>query len=125
MKQVKMEWRHLSQDGQTCDRCADTGREVHRAANGLKKLGWNVSLTEVLLTEKDLADSNLVLINGTPIEDILPGSRKSENCCASCGNMLGAPAMCRTVEYMGQTHEAIPASMIMEAVALITKETME
>lgn len=44
------------------------------------------------------------------------GTRKSENCCALCGEILGSPTMCRTLtlERNGQTFEAIPADMIVE-----------
>lgn len=52
--------------------------------------------------------------NGIAIEKLLPGMRKSENCCASCGEILGAPTMCRTLERNGQIFEAIPAAIIVE-----------
>jgi hypothetical protein len=50
-----------------------------------------------------------------PLEEIIPDARKSENCRASCGELLGAPTMCRTIEHDGQTYETIPASLIREA----------
>ncbi|SHI84458.1 protein of unknown function [Desulfatibacillum alkenivorans DSM 16219] len=125
MKIIKLEWRRLTQGGKTCDRCSDTGWEVRRAASELRKLGWEVLLEEIPLDEESLDQSNIILINGVPIEEILPGAQKSESCCASCGEMLGAPVMCRTVQYNGTTHEAIPASMIMEAAALCKEEFSE
>lgn len=124
MKRVELEWRHLDKDGTTCERCADTGDEVRRAANMLREAGWEVSLKEILLDETRIPESNLIRINGVPIEDILPGSRKFENCCASCGEILGAPVVCRTVQYKGTNYEALPASLILEAVAVATSEVI-
>ena len=82
----------------------------------LKSEGWEVKLKEKLLTEQEILESNIILLNGIPIEDLLPNIRKSESCCASCGELLGAPTMCRAVEKDGQTFEAIPAAMIVDAV---------
>jgi len=120
MKRLEIEWRHLDKEGKTCDRCADTGETVRRVfedlSRELRPAGWEVAFKETLLTENEIPESNLILLNGVPIEEILPGTRKSENCCASCGELLGAPTMCRTIEHGGLTYEAIPASLIREAV---------
>jgi hypothetical protein len=119
MKRLEIEWRHLDKAGKTCDRCSDTGTEVRRACEDLTRelepAGWMVSFRETRLTEKEIPESNAVLLNGIPIEELLPKARKSENCCASCGDLLGAPTNCRTIVRDGRTYETIPAAMIVEA----------
>ncbi|MDX9786050.1 MAG: DUF2703 domain-containing protein [Desulfobacterales bacterium] len=122
MKQLTIEWRHLDKDGKTCDRCSDTGETVRNAHETLVKelhpKGWEVTLKEILLTENEIPESNTIFFNGIPIEQLLPNARKSENCCTSCGELLGSPTMCRTIERYGQTYEAIPAALILEAANL-------
>ena len=119
MNVLEIECRHLEKDGKTCDRCSDTGETVRAAYTDLVKelnaKGWDVSLKETLLTDQEIPESNSIYLNDIAIEKLLPETRRSENCCASCGEILGAPTMCRTLERNGQTFEAIPASMILEA----------
>ena len=120
MDRLEIEWRHLDVDGKTCDRCADTGTAVRAACEGLARelapKGWIVGFTETRLTENEISDSNAILVNGIPMEELLPHGRRSESCCPSCREMLGAPVMCRTIEHRGRTHEAIPPELIREAV---------
>lgn len=120
MKHLEIEWRHFEKEGETCDRCAGTGGEVHRAikaiSSDLEASGWGIIFKETPLPDTQIAESNIILLNGIPIEEILPKARKSENCCVSCGEMLGTPTSCRTIEYKGQIHETIPAAIIREAV---------
>jgi len=119
MKQLEIEWRHLDKDGKTCDRCSDTRKTVRAAfADLVKQLepeGWEVTLKDTLLTDKEIPESNSIYVNGVAIEKLLPDTRKSENCCAACGEILGSPTMCRTLERNGHTFEAIPVAMIVEA----------
>ena len=119
MNVLEIEWRHLEKDGKTCDRCSDTGATVRAACadliETLKPKGWEVALKETLLSDQEIPESNSIYFNGIAIEKLLPDTRTSENCCASCGQILGAPTMCRTLERNGQTFEAIPAAMIVEA----------
>jgi hypothetical protein len=116
---LEIEWRHLDKDGKTCDRCSDTGETVRSAYDTLVQeltpRGWKVSLNETLLTDQELPESNTILLNNIPIEQLLPGTHKSENCCTSCGELLGAPTMCRTLVRDGQTFESLPMDMILEA----------
>ncbi|MFZ5569635.1 MAG: DUF2703 domain-containing protein [Thermodesulfobacteriota bacterium] len=119
MKHLEIEWRHLDKEGKTCDRCADTGETVRSAyAELVKELepeGWSVTLKETLLTDQEIPESNSIYVNGIVIEALLPDTRRSENCCVPCGEILGAPTMCRTLERNGQTFEAVPTAMILEA----------
>jgi hypothetical protein len=119
MKPLEIEWRHLDKEGKTCDRCSDTGDSVRSAhqtlIRELQPQGWHVALKETLLTDEQIPESNNILLNGIPLEQLIPGVRKSENCCVSCGDLLGSPTMCRTIISDGRTFEAIPAAMILEA----------
>jgi hypothetical protein len=74
-----------------------------------------VRLKETLLSDQEIFESNSIYLNGIAIEELLPKAHKSENCCVSCGELLGAPTMCRTIQKDGQIFEAIPADMILEA----------
>jgi len=120
MKQLNIEWRHLDKEGNTCERCSNTGEMVKNAYETLQKelqpRGWSVTFQETLLTESEIPESNMILINGIPFERLLPDAETSENCCESCGEILGASTRCRTIERRGRTYETIPASLILEAV---------
>lgn len=125
MNHLEIEWRHLDKDGKTCDRCSDTGETVRSAYEDLVKelepKGWEVSFTETLLTDQEIPESNSIYLNGIAIEKILPDTRRSQNCCISCGEILGTPTMCRTLERNGQIFEAVPAAMILEAAHRLIK----
>ncbi len=126
MPTLEIEWRRLLQDGQTCARCADTGDELRRMlaplAHELRPLGWELTLRETPLAATALHESNSILLNGTPIEDLLPGARRGESCCPSCSSLLGSTASCRTVLYQGQCHEALPQQLIREAVMRLIRQ---
>lgn len=119
MKKLEIEWRHLDKDGKTCDRCSDTGDSVRSAHQTLIKelqpRGWQVTLKETLLTDEQIPESNNILLNGIPLEKLIPNVHRSENCCASCGDLLGSPTVCRTVIHDGWTFEVIPLAMILDA----------
>jgi len=121
MKKLEIEWRHLDIDGDTCERCSETGETlkivVDQLAEECRPSGWEIVFRETALTQNELPESNMILINGTPIEDILPQAQVSESHCQSCCDCTGKEDIfCRTVEYDGRTYEAIPLSLIREAV---------
>jgi hypothetical protein len=119
MKILEIEWRHLDKDGATCERCADTGATIRGLLGALSRelqpTGWEVTFKETLLDESEIPESNSIYFNGVAIESLLPNARRSDNCCASCGEILGSPTMCRTIERGGETYEAIPAALVREA----------
>jgi hypothetical protein len=118
-KDLVLEWRHLEKDGATCARCADTGAAVRAVVAGLTaecgKTGWRVRFLETRLGEDEMAQSNLLLVNGQPIEDLLSGASSGMSRCASCSELTGQPTDCRTVVFGGQTYETLPAALIREA----------
>ena len=120
MKTLKIEWRHFEKAGQTCDRCAATGRSVREAvaelSTELEEKGVNVTFTETPLPEEFMAQSNLLLFNGVPLEKVLDNAAADENPCPSCSCLTGSETSCRTVHYEGKTYEEIPGDLIRKAV---------
>ncbi len=118
MKTLKIEWKHLDVAGDTCDRCYDTGenlvQEIKRLNRSLQPQGIKVELIETKLDDTQIPQSNIILFNGVPIEDIL-NIQISENYCDSCSDLLKTETYCRTVTYEGNEYEDIPAKAIRQA----------
>lgn len=118
MKTLKIEWRHLDVEGETCNRCYDTGENLNQEAKRLNRVlnpqGIAVEVAETKLDDTQIPQSNTILFNGVPIEDIL-SIKVSENYCDSCTLLLGKKTYCRTVFYEGNEYEDIPAKAIRQA----------
>lgn len=69
---------------------------------------------ETKLNDDQIPDSNTLLFNGTPIEDILD-IEVSENFCDSCTTLLGRETYCRAVKYEGNDYDEVPAKAIRQA----------
>ena len=119
MKMLEIEWKHLDVGGKTCVRCSDTGESLQEAIEKLaeecKIAGWEIRFRETRLAEKDISQSNAILFNGTPIEELLHEAEASESHCNSCSALTGKPSSCRTIEFGGKTYGGIPASLIRQA----------
>lgn len=112
-------------NGNTCNRCSNTGQELkkvigqlNRECNG-KKI--KVEFNEIKLTEKEITESNEVLINGVKIEDILPKAQASESHCPSCCKFTGKETNCRVIEINDVFYETISANLIRKAVCKIAQ----
>jgi len=118
-EQVIIEWKHLNVEGETCDRCSDTGKnlsdEVDRLNKTLNSEGIEVELHEIKLDGRDLKDSNSILINGSAIESLIE-IQIVENYCESCSSLLQEEAYCRAVVYKGKEYEEVPLNAIRDAV---------
>ena len=123
MKRVTVEWRHLDKEGKTCDRCAETGQGIAELVQGVQRecrpKGVDILFRETTLSEAEIGQSNLVLINGKPIEAVLPQTAVSKNPCCSCGELTGREESCRTLIRHGQVYEAIPREFIREAICRV------
>ncbi|MBP1728083.1 MAG: domain containing protein [Deltaproteobacteria bacterium] len=119
MRELTIEWRHYEKEGATCDRCAATGTAVREVVTGLTDelagQGVTVTFVETALTEDRMAQSNMVLFNGIPLEDLLGNATSAENNCQSCSCLTGTDTACRTVEYEGRSYEDIPEELIRQA----------
>jgi hypothetical protein len=120
MKKLFIEWRYYAKEGKTCTRCTATGINLRRALLELKNdlLTENIEIKfkETVLPKSKIPESNIILIDGIPIEEILPKAYKSENECCSCGDLCGSKTSCRTVNQRGTIYEEIPVSLIKEAI---------
>jgi anti-sigma factor RsiW len=118
MKILTIKWQRLVERGQTCPRCEATGDEVNRAVatlrERLKPCGVTVTLETAELDrstwQADPGQSNRIWIGGRPLEDWLEGRVGHSTCCGVCGE-----EECRTLEVEGQTYEAVPAALIVQA----------
>ena len=119
MKKLVIEWqRMLDEQKQTCPRCGSTEQEAEKAVQELNQL-LNQSEIAVSLIKKaidpvsfkkDVLQSNKILIAGKTLEEWVGAKTGQSKCCETCGD-----AECRTVEYADETHEAIPADLIVRA----------
>jgi len=55
-----------------------------------------IELREVELSPEEIAQSNEVLIDGTPVDGLVQGEI-SVSVYPSCGDLVGGPCACRTV----------------------------
>lgn len=119
MKKLVVEWqRLLDEQMQTCPRCGSTEQEVEKAVQELNRLlsqsGVVANLVKKAIDpesfKKDVLQSNKILIAGKTLEEWLGAKTGQSKCCETCGD-----AECRTVEYADETHEAIPADLIVRA----------
>jgi len=120
MKHLTIEWRHLDEKGDTCLQCAETGKTLHQVIAELKKeltaKNVKVIFKETKLSKDQIDQSNMILINDTPLEQILSGVNVSQNYCQSCSCLTGTDTYCRTVKYNGKQYEEIPEIIIRSAV---------
>jgi hypothetical protein len=113
-----IEWKHLDAAGETCDRCYDTGENLHAEIKRLKRKlepqGITIQLIETKLDEANVKESNQILMNGVLIEEIIELEVK-ENYCASCSDLVGSETYCRTIIFDGEEYDDIPAKAIRQA----------
>ena len=118
MKEITIEWKHYDKAGETCKRCNDTGSNIQKAIEEISKnpLYKNVKIAykETKLKADKMPESNSVLVNEQPIENIL-NAKTSQNHCHSCSCLSGKATDCRTIEIDDKTLEVIPVELIKEA----------
>jgi len=114
MKKLYIEWRHLDLDKGTCLRCSKTGKTIKQVISDLKKELKDVKINfiETKLSEKQIQQSNIILINGKPIENILSEAEVGKNYCQSCSCLTGNENYCRTIQYNDKVYDEIPEELI-------------
>lgn len=119
MRTLEIEWRHYEKDGATCLRCSATGKTLQQVLAELQQElaaeGVQVHFTETKLPGSRLAESNTILFNGVPLEELLAGAGSGSSECASCACLVGNETVCRTVVYGGRSYEEIPEELIRQA----------
>lgn len=120
--ELRIMWQRLvDSDGQTCNRCGSTEKELQQGIARLKEalhpLGIEVTLEKKALgleCAKNIIESNQILISGHPLEEWL-GAKVGTSACGSCCEKLGETVECRTSAVDGKTYEIIPAKLIVKA----------
>ena len=129
MSPLPIVWQRLVSSGKTCDRCAETQREIQHAVHtsckqSLRPLDIEPQLEIRALDrdtfKQDLSASNRIWIAGKPMEERLEGSVGSSHCRSVCGD-----SECRTIEVRGTTFEAIPERLILKAALLASTELLD
>lgn len=115
---IKIEWRHYDKAGATCDRCGDTGTNLKQVIAEYAGHGVVIELQETLLTEEQISESNLVLINGLPLEDLLTATT-GESDCPSCSCLTGSETSCRTVQCGGEVYEELTPELIRKGIEAV------
>lgn len=117
-KTLTISWQRLLDGGETCQRCGATETAVEAACRHLQEaLGpWGVKVVlekaalDPAAFARDPQQSNLIRINGRPLEDWLQAQTGQSQCCGPCGDNE-----CRTLTVNGQVYEAIPTELIVQA----------
>jgi len=115
---LAIKWQRLVEDSDTCDRCSNTEKELEKAVAKLKEalapLNQEVELEKKKLSRQEFEDnptqSNLILINGRPLEDWLDGEVGHSECCDVCGD-----EECRTITIDDKEYEVVPSELIIKA----------
>lgn len=127
MKNLVIEWKYFDKEGNTCKRCSKTGVSLHKAVDELKEeleiKGINILFKETKLSENKIKESNSILFNGIPIENLFDDTKAVETPCNSCCELIDSSVNCRALDCQGQTTEDIPVDLIKVAVKnLLRKE---
>jgi hypothetical protein len=122
---LTVEWRHLDLDDKTCTRCSKTGTALSQVLTELRQESKyrdvEVIFTETKLSAEQIQQSNMILLNGRPLEDILSDAKADENYCSSCSCLTGKEARCRTISYNDMVYEDIPVELIRMSVEMILR----
>ena len=115
---LTIKWKRPLTDGKTCPRCRSTGDEVERAVVTLRQalapmgvvVVSDMGKLSVDEFKQDTLKSNEIWIGGRLSEDWLDATAGQSECCDVCG-----PSNCRTLEVSGESHEVVPAELIVKA----------
>lgn len=115
---LNIRWQRLVSNGETCERCRLTEEEVDEAVGkldeALESLGIDVKLEKESISEEEFEEnptiSNMVYLDGKPLEEWIGGNTGQSECCDVCGD-----EECRTVIVGGEEHEVVPANLIIDA----------
>jgi hypothetical protein len=82
-----VEWRHIGRDIENaCERCGETGKAVMDVIEEIRPIleeeGITVRFVETVLENEAIAESNSILFNGVPIEDLIEGTEVTSTPCA-------------------------------------------
>ena len=118
-RELVIEWKHAARDADNVfETCKETGMPLEAVLDEIRMLlemeGVAVRMVETV------AESDSLLFNGVPVEELLEGVEVTATSCAacsSCGEECGEGAECRTLRYSGEAYESIPPELIGRAAA--------
>jgi hypothetical protein len=118
--ELVIEWKHIGKDVEsTCERFQETGMTLAAVLAEISTLlemeGISVRMVETVLENDTVAESNSLLFNGVPIEELLEGVEVTATPCACI--TCEEDTECRALRYSGEEYEAIPPELIGRAVA--------
>lgn len=123
-KELVIEWKHIGKDIEhTCERCEETGMALNAVLAEISMLlemeGVSVRIIETVIENDAVAESNSLLFNGVPIEELLKGVEVTPVSCGSCGSCTtcGEDGECQMICYSGERYEMIPPDLIGRAAA--------
>lgn len=124
-RRILIEWRHLDLGEVACGRCTDTGTNL---LNVIVQLGQehlldgvDVEVKNTILPPSQVDESNIVLINGIPIEKILDANVTFTEC-SCCSDFIGEQVRCRAVTTERDVFEAIPDEMLRAAILKVLEQ---
>lgn len=118
---IRVEWRHYEKAGATCNRCGDTGANLKQVIAEYAGQGVLIELQETFLNEEQISESNLVLINGVPLEELLAATA-GESDCPSCSCLTGSATSCRTLQCDGETFEELTPALLRKGIERILQQ---
>ena len=117
-KQVVVDYLYI--DLTVCDRCLNTEAALDTAvaavAPALEAAGYGIRVSKQLVSSPEQAmalgfvSSPTIRVNGRDIADA------DETPCACCTDLCGCDVDCRVWHYSGETYDAPPAELIIEAI---------
>ena len=118
-RELVIEWKHAARDADNVfETCKETGMPLEAVLDEIRMLlemeGVAVRMVETV------AESDSLLFNGVPVEELLEGVEVTATSCAacsSCSEECGEGAECRTLRYSGEAYESIPPELIGRAAA--------
>ncbi len=120
MNRINIIWQRLvDEKGETCDRCNQTYLNLEKVLEKLTPLLKNLDIElffeKKALTmdefKKDPLSSNIILINGKKLENILDLKIGKSSCCGPCGD-----SECRTVIDEKGEKEEVEERLIIKAI---------
>ena len=117
-KELVIEWKHIGNEiEKTPEEFEETGMTLSAVLAEIRMLlemeGIGVRVDETVLPDDAPAESNSLLFNGVPIEELLEGIEVITTPCSSCSCLTCEEnTECRALRYNGEEYETIPPVLI-------------
>ncbi|OPZ45064.1 MAG: hypothetical protein BWY93_00031 [Euryarchaeota archaeon ADurb.BinA087] len=117
---LHIEWRHLDLGQSFCGHCSDTGVNLWEVITTLGQEhlldGVELELENIILPPEQFEESNVVLINGVPVEEIV-GTEVPFPGCTDCRDLDEEPChVHRAPPGRENIFKAIPVALLRAAI---------